>query len=306
VADPEEGLARLLDVDQPLVAGVGHEPLESILHHARTLTRARYAALEVLDEDRRGLQQFLTVGAEGASYRVISHGEMRSFLGVPIVLDEQARGNLYLAEKQGGEHFTVADLQTAAALAQWAAIAIGSARGDGTTEPGSGQLEGSGPSFQTTADIDAVGGVGDFEGRLDFIVKRGRDIVGSHSLMIMLRDGDELLVAACAGLAQAARGRRLAIAGSLPGQVLERGQPHRVTDVATELEIDPAPFGLAGARAALLVPMLRGGTGIGLFAAFDHGEPGGEFTGEDVGLLRALAQATANAVAAAASVRARG
>ena len=154
MADPEERLDRLLGVGEPLLAEMRQEAaLESILHHARKLTDARYAALGVLDEDRLGLQRFLTLGVDGATCHGLNgpprgrgvlgvliddprplllpdvrkhpayygfppgHPEMHSILGVPIVIQERAWGNLYLAEKRSGEHFTAQDVQTATALA---------------------------------------------------------------------------------------------------------------------------------------------------------------------------------------------
>jgi GAF domain-containing protein len=286
MAGVEKGLDRLLDGEKPLVGEIGQEALKGILHHARKLTRARYADI-TQNPDGYGL--------------LPGHPEMRSFLGVPIVIHQRVWGNLYLAEKGNNEHFTVGDVETATALAGWAATAIESARSDGRSEVIStqpGRRGGLGArSSRAPGDVtDAFGGGAELEGRLEFIVKRGRDLVGAHSTMIMLREADELLVVACAGLAQAARGRRFPIAGSLSGRVLERSEPHQVTDVATELQIDPAAFGLADAQAGLLVPMVHGGIGIGIFAAFDQGAHDGEFSDEDVGLLRALAQATANAV----------
>jgi GAF domain-containing protein len=337
VADPEERVDCLLDVGKPLLAGRGQEAaLKSILHHARKLTGARYAALGVLDEHRLGLQRFLTLGVDGATRRRIDepprgrgvlgaliddprpllipdirkhpgyygfppgHPEMHSFLGVPILIHERAWGNLYLADKRNGAHFTAQDVQTATALAQWAAIAIDAARLHAKPERRYEELGRGDRPLETAWDMTGgIGGAADLEGMLEFIVKRARDIIGAQGLLIMLREGDELLVAACAGLAQAARGRRFPLAGSMPGQVLERGQPLLVADVASELQIDPAAFGLPDADVALLVPMLHRDAGIGVFAAFDQG--GGEFTDEDVGLLRAFAHSTADAVATGAA-----
>ena len=53
---------------------------------------------------------------------------MRTFLGVPIMIDGEAWGNLYLTEKEDGGEFTDEDEEAAVILADWAAIAIGNAR----------------------------------------------------------------------------------------------------------------------------------------------------------------------------------
>jgi signal transduction histidine kinase len=120
----------------------------------------------------------------------------------------------------------------------------------------------------------------------------------------MLREGDELVIAATAGRAHAALGRRLAISDSTSGQVLKSAQPQRITDVEANLRVAPAELGVPQARTALLVPMLNRGIGIGVLAAFDHGEEGGQFSADDERLLRSFAQSAANAVAIKRSVEA--
>ncbi len=92
----------------------------------------------------------------------------------------------------------------------------------------------------------AIGGEIALEHVLELIVKRGRVLVGARSLVIMLRDGEELVVQASAGHVQEARGVRLPIADSTSGQVLEQPRPERITDVAARLRIAPSEFGVAG------------------------------------------------------------
>jgi GAF domain-containing protein len=52
------------------------------------------------------------------------HPRMRSFLGVPIVVDGVADGSLYVTEKAGGRSFTDEDEEAAVALAGFAGLAI--------------------------------------------------------------------------------------------------------------------------------------------------------------------------------------
>ena len=56
-----------------------------------------------------------------------THPQMRSFLGVPIVIEGRAWGNLYLTDKDAGD-FTDDDEEAAVVLADWAAIAIANGR----------------------------------------------------------------------------------------------------------------------------------------------------------------------------------
>ena len=338
----DDRIRRLLDVGRALVTELDPEAvLDRILEEAREITGARYAALGVMNEDRSELERFLTAGVDAATHRAIGelphgrgvlgvliedprplrlpdvsrhpqsygfppgHPPMHGFLGVPIVIRGEAWGNLYLTEKQGGGEFTEADEEAAVILADWAGTAIENARLYQSSEGRRQQLERAVRGLEAARDIaDAVGGVGDLEPVLELIVKRGRALVDARSVLIMLREGDELVVAASAGHAAEARGRRLAIARSTAGNVLERGRPERVTDVASHLRIAREELGVPDARTALLVPMLYHGAGVGVLAAFDRGKNGDAFTGADEQLLRTFAASAANAVAISRSVEA--
>ncbi len=167
-------LERLIDAGRALVSILDLEAvLEYVLHTAREVTGARYAALGILDEPRESLERFVTlgiddelrarigdpptgrgvlgelirdarplrigdVGSHPASYGFPpGHPPMHSFLGVPIMIRGEAWGNLYLTEKDGGGEFDQADENSAVILADWAAIAIENARliRDGTEPP---------------------------------------------------------------------------------------------------------------------------------------------------------------------------
>jgi signal transduction histidine kinase len=342
VPEYEERLRRLLEVGRTLLTELDPEVvLDRVLEEAREITGAQFAALGVLDASRTQLERFLTLGIDQATHRAIGdlprgrgvlgvliedphalrladvghhpqsygfppgHPEMHSFLGVPITIRGQAWGNLYLTEKAGDQPFTEDDEEAALMLAQWAAIAIENARIHEASEVRREQLERAVRSLEAARDIaDAVGSVADLDRVLELVVKRGRALIGAQSLLIMLREGDQLVVAASAGRARAARGRRLPLSTSTCGQVLERGRPLRVGNARRNLRIDPATFGVPEAHTALLVPMLHRGAGIGVLAAFDHGVAGEEFTTDDERLLRTFAQSAANAVAIKHSVEA--
>jgi signal transduction histidine kinase len=118
----------------------------------------------------------------------------------------------------------------------------------------------------------------------------------------MLREADELVVQARAGHTESMREVRLPIAGSTSGQVLQRGQPERITDVAARLRIAPQEFGVPDAQTALLVPMIYRGESVGILAAFDHGTTRAPFSEDDEQMLRTFAASAATAVALAQSV----
>ena len=201
----------------------------------------------------------------------MAHPAMHTFLGVPIVIRGEGWGNLYLAEKQDGE-FTEEDEEAVVALAQWAAIAIDNARLYQNSERRSEQLERAVRSLEASRDIaDAISGVPELNRILELIVKRGRALVEAQSLVIMLSEGDELVVVASAGHGGGAHGHRLPIAGSTSGEVLQRGRPERITDAAHRLRVAPRELGVPDPRFALMVPMIHRGAGVGVLAAFDRG-----------------------------------
>jgi signal transduction histidine kinase len=335
-------LRRLLDVGRALVGELDPEAvLDLILEEARAVTGAQYAALGVLDETRSELERFLTRGIDPATHRAIGdlprgrgvlgvliedpeplrladvgehaqsygfpagHPPMHSFLGVPILIRGEAWGNLYLTEKEGGGQFTDDDEEAALVLARWASTAIENARLYEISERRRLEAERAVRALEAARDIaDAVAGVPDLERVLELIVKRGRALVEARTVLIMLRDGGELEVAASAGHATNARGRRVPVSGSTSGQVLERGRPERIADVQAHLRIAAEDLGVEQARTALLVPMLHHGTGIGVLAAFDREGGGKEFSAADEQLLRTFAASAANAVALNRSVAA--
>ena len=338
----DDRIRHLLQVGREMVAEHDTEAvLGRVLAEARELTGARYVALGVLDESRLELERFLTLGIDDATHRAIGdlprgrgvlgvliqdpqplrlsevgdhphsfgfpvgHPPMHTFLGVPIVIRGEGWGNLYLAEKEDGEEFTEEDEDAVVALAQWSATAIENARLYQRTEQRSDQLERAVRSLEAARDIaDAISGIAEVDRILELIVKRGRALVDARSVVILIRHADELVVAASAGRAGGARGRRFPIAGSTSGQVLERGRPERITDAAHRLRIAPKELGVPDARFALIVPMLHRGEGLGVLAAFDRGVECAEFSDEDEQLLRTFAASAASAVAINRSVEA--
>ncbi len=338
----EHQLRRLLDVGRGLVSELETETvLQRILEEARAITGARYVALGVLDERRGGLDRFLTSGIDAPTQEAIGdlprgrgvlgvliedprplrladvgkhpqsfgfpahHPPMSSFLGVPILIRGQAWGNLYLTEKPGGVEFTSSDEEAAVVLAQLAATAIENARLYESSEHRRQEAERAVLGLRAARDItDAIADVSELDRVLELIVKRGRALVDARSVVIMLHEGDELVVAASAGHADHAAGKRLPIAGSTSGWVLERGRPERVTDVSAQLRIPPDRLGVPDAHTALLVPMVHRGTQVGVLAAFDRGDEGRAFSSDDEELLRSFAASAANAVTIHRSVEA--
>lgn len=334
-------IARLLDIGRTLMTELDEEVvLLRVLEIAREATGAHYAALGILNKDRDGLERFVTAGIDvhtrteigrtplgkGVLGELIEnprplrlrevsehpkscgfpagHPQMHTFLGVPVMTRERTLGSLYLAEKQDGQPFTDEDERTAAMLADWAAVAIVNARLYETSERRREELEKAVRGLQATRDVAiAIGSDLSLEHALSLIAERGRSLVSARSLVIMLREGAELVVSAGAGHVEDLRGMRLPISESTSGQVLEAGSPRRIPDIS-RLRIAPRrEFGVPDPQAALLVPLLYRAESVGVLAAFDRGEPSHGFTEDDEQLLEIFAASAATAVAMAQSAQ---
>jgi len=331
-------MASLLAAGRALVAELDPQAvLDRILSTAREVTGARYAALGILDERRASLEQFITLGIDEPARSQIGelprgrgvlgvlireprplrlsdvsrhpqsygfpdgHPPMSSFLGVPIVLRGAVWGNLYLTEKDGGE-FSEADEEAAVVLADYAATAIENARLYQVSERRRVEQDRAMRGLEATRDIaTAVGSETGLDRVLELIVKRGRDLVDARSVVILLREGSDLVVTASAGETTDMRGHRLPISGSTSGDVLASRRPERI-DVASRLRMAPSELGVADAQTALLVPLLSRGEAIGVLAAFDRSWDGAAFNDDDELLMTTFAASAANAVTMRRSV----
>ena len=91
-------------------------------------------------------------------------------------------------------------------LARWAGIAVENARLYQDAEQRRGELERAVRGLEATQAVAlAVGAETELDRVLELIVKRGRALVEARSVVILLRDGDELVLAAIAGQRPARR-----------------------------------------------------------------------------------------------------
>ena len=158
--------AALGAVSDAMVALTGGPSLESVLerlvHAARHLVGARYAALGIPDEDGTGFDRFITAGMSEQQIEEIgplprthgllaamltdpnpyrthdiradprfewwpaAHPRMKSFLGVPLVYKGDVVGAFYLTDKDGG--FDQRDEDLMRVLAAHAAVVVENAR----------------------------------------------------------------------------------------------------------------------------------------------------------------------------------
>jgi signal transduction histidine kinase len=337
----EPALRRLLDAGRALVTHLDLERvLEEVLAIAADVTGAQYAAVGVLDSDRTRLARFVTRGIDADTHRAIGdlprgrgvlgvlisepkslrladvgehprsygfpthHPPMSTFLGVPIVVRGRAWGNLYLTEKEGGEPFTAGDEEATVLLAEWAGVAIENARLYQEAEGQRAELERAVGQLEATAAITrAVGTETELDRVLELIVKRARALVDARSVVLLLAEGGELVLAASAGQVDSrAVGTRIPRAGTALGDVLDRGHAERLEDASVRLALDDERLGVVGAETGVLVPIVYRGSALGVLAAFDRleGDPG--FGDQEQSLLEAFAASAATAVATAQSV----
>ena len=329
----EERFRRLIDVGSHLLSELDLEVvLKSVAEAARELTGARYAALGVLDRERRELERFINVGIDEETRREIGnlprgrgvlgelirdpaplrlrdvdahphaygfppgHPPMHSFLGVPIAVRGEIYGNLYMTEKQGAAEFDQRDEEAAITLAGWAGIAIENARLYTSLSERELETEQALRRAETSVDIArTVGGETDVERVLDLIVKRARALVDARALLVLLKRDDRLFVAARAGeVSDEVAGMEVPLDDSVFGAAMEeRDSPPSKARLRERL----------GAEAALVVPLLFRGRAVGALVALDREAGGGvEFDQEDLRLLQSFAASAATAVATAQTV----
>ncbi|WP_433066731.1 GAF domain-containing protein [Dactylosporangium sp. CS-033363] len=295
VMTSRERLRALLDA----VVAIGsdldlHSTLERIVEAACTLADARYGALGVIGADRM-LVEFINHGVTPEQRAAIGdlprghgvlgllideprpirlkditehpraygfppgHPPMHSFLGVPVRIRDQVFGNLYLAEKRGGEQFTQDDEDLVAALSVAAGAAIDNARLYAQAERRQRWL---GAAAEITSVL--LGEVRRTEA-LELVATRAREVAGAELAMVLLANDDRLVVEVAVGGPTDAAGWSIPVAGSDFADVLE----HRHVAVVTDLGAAASWPILLPTGTALLVPLAVGGVALGaLVVAF--------------------------------------
>jgi len=316
--------------------------LTRVLESARELTDASYAALGVLSSSRTELERFLTFGIDegiresigslprgrGVLGELIAHPQalrladisehprsygfphghppMRSFLGVPIMVNDTPFGNLYLTEKQGGERFSEVDEEAVTMLAELAGYAIDHARRYTGASEHRDELERTVGALNATTQIArAVGAETDLDVILELVAKRGRALVDARLLAIELVRRGQLELAAGAGeLPPGLVGHKVPLGESAASAALRTRRSQRLQEPLTRARFDEYGLGTLGveAKGGLLVPLVFQNHAYGVLVAIDRLHDGPEFSSDDERLLEAFAASAATAVATAQSV----
>ena len=337
----EPRLRLLLEIGTSIVAQLDSEAvLRRVLDAGRELTGARYAAIGILDSERRGLERFLTAGIDDATRRAIGdlprgagilgeiirhpeplrladisehprsygfppeHPPMTTFLGAPVLVRGDAWGNIYLTEKEGGAEFDESDERALLVLARSVAIAIENAHLYEDLDAQRGELERAVTGLEATVAITrAIGGETDIERVLELVVKRGRALVDARLLLVLLAEGDALVVAAAAGEGSEVVGRRLSIEQTALGEILRTAHAERLRDLSSRVRLGLGEL-TDGVGAAMLVPLTFHGRALGLLVALDRFDSAASFSADDERLMRAFAGSAATALATAQNVEA--
>ena len=277
LADPEQ---RVRDLARAIVAIGSETSLEDVLQQtvdtAARLVGARWAALGVLDRTGSHLERFITTGIDDETrariggppgghgvLRVLlhdgrplrladvtqdahfkgfppGHPPMRSFLGVPIFVRDVVYGDLYLAEKEGGQ-FTAADEEIVTLLAAQTAITIERVRIHEAVVHWVRQLEAL--NELTLGVLEER----DVSRLLDLVARRLRELIGarrvlisvpapSGGLRVVAADGDGVANLVGYGVPPESKGAR----------VLARGKSERIDSLLEDPEVDQVSARRAG------------------------------------------------------------
>jgi signal transduction histidine kinase len=329
VQTDQDRLRAVLDASIVVTSELSIEAvLQRIVEAAAELTRARYAALGVIDQSGTALENFVTTGLDeetirrigdlprgrgilgvlirdakplrlaelGADARSVGfpphHPPMKSFLGVPILLRGVAYGNLYLTEKADGEEFTEQDEELVQLLAAQAAVAIENAR----------LYESAmrwGEELRSLAEVgNALATEIELPKLLDLIVTRLRELIDARLVFIaMPQPGGETLVQTVAGdHAERYVGMTLDPTKSKTARVLERRRSERVDSLIEDPEVEQQAARYMGARTGLFVPLVVRDRPIGVIVAQDKQQPDPRFTDGDVRIAEAFAERAAIAI----------
>ena len=327
IADREQ---RLRDLAEASVAVGAEVSLENVLQKtvetAAGLVAARYAALGVLDRTGSHLERLITTGIdvetraeigdlpgdhgvlrvllrEGRPVRLADvtehphfmgfppgHPPMRSFLGVPILVRDVVYGDLYLAEKDGGE-FTQDDQEIVTLLAAQTGITIEKVQIHEGLVHWLHQLE---ALNQLTIGVLEER---DLSRLLELVARRLRELIRARRVLISLpMASGGLRVAAADGEGVADLVGDFIPSESKSSRVLARRKSERIDSLLEDPEVDQVSARRAGGLTALVVPLIFHDKPIGVISAFNKDGPDPRFTDDDLRLAEAFGTRAALAV----------
>jgi signal transduction histidine kinase len=325
-----DGERRLRELAAANVAVGSEASLEDVLQKtadvAARLVDARYAALGVLDRTGSHLERLITTGIDATTrarigdlpsdhgiLRVLlrearpvrvadvtkeqhffgfpsAHPQMRSFLGVPIFVRGVVYGDLYLAEKEGGE-FTDGDEEIVTLLAAQTGLTIEKVQIHEGATRWIRQLEALDELTRSVLEERDLGRL------LELVARRLRELVGARAVLISLpasSGGLRVVVADGEGLTDL-------VGYDVPpeskhARAFTRGKSERVDALLEDPEVDQVLANRVGGVTALLIPLVFHERAIGIISAFNKEGTDVRFTDDDVRLGEAFGARAALAV----------
>ncbi|MEU0160076.1 GAF domain-containing protein [Streptomyces sp. NPDC006261] len=290
-------IPQLLEAMRSVGTGLElHSTLDRICATAAELAHARYAAIGVVDEAGEALCDFVTHGAPDDVDRAIGrrpdghrgllgalihdpepvrladltadprsagfpagHPRMQGFLGVPIRVQGEVFGNLYLTEKQDGGEFSDYDLHMVRVLATEAGIAIGNARLYEAARQRERWIDGS------VAVTTALLAGGDADDALSVVAEQARHLADSAAGIVLLptEEGGLEIVAVSADDPSDSLGVIIPARSTVVAKLLA-GEAVFIDDSATDSRMVTRLAGRFGP--SMLLPLQSGGRVLGALA----------------------------------------
>lgn len=227
------------------------------------------------------------------------HPSMTAFLGVPIKIEDQVLGNLYLTDKTDGSEFDKGDEELIQVFSSHAALAIKNARLFRSSLDRGRELSQRNRELET---LFAVARATGSSAVLEDVVARALDEVlastEAHAGEIFLLDeaSAELVLAVHRGEApEALRTRpRLSIGEGIPGRVAESGRTMTASDLSADKSYLRAGLGEAGFASLVSVPLKTKGEVLGTLDLASKTQRA--FTDRDLALLEAIGHLIGTAV----------
>jgi signal transduction histidine kinase len=316
----EAGLTLASELSLPIV-------LQRIVDLAVQVTDARYGAIGVIGEDDT-LVEFVTTGIPARERHAIgalptghgvlglliheprpvripniadhprsvgfpaNHPPMRSFLGAPVQAMGRVFGNIYLAEKRGGDEFTQDDEDALVVLATQAGVGIANASLYEEVRTRERWLD-------ALRDITARVLAGETkESLLESIADHARGLASADAATVMTRSdvGGELVVSAASGArAPELHGQHVPVEGSISGAVMRTAESLSFDDVLQDPRGYKPILNLGGHGPAFFVPLRVPGGVVGTLMVANL-KGGKKFTANTRSLVESLADAASVAL----------
>lgn len=300
--------------------------LREIVEAALSLANARYAALGVIAEDA-WLREFIHVGMDDDTVEAIghlpagrgvlgelirhprplrlrdlrehpaahgfpaAHPQMTSFLGAPILVDDEVFGNLYLTDKEGAAEFSAADEELVVALAAVAGAAIHNARLHEAVQQRERWL---GAAREVTTALLEHREIDDV---LELITWHTRELAGADLALLVLPVDDDVLEnrVAVGAHGTALRGVTFTRQGSVSGDVLASGDPVLLEDAAADARTSQPLVEARRFGPAMFIPLRAAGAAFGTLVVTNLRD-GRRFTPADRVLVSAHAEQASIAI----------